>query len=64
MSPEASHPIPSEHRFAWDGFEFCGPSDWDLSFYDFSNSSARVVRRDDVGHGNRVSMVQPAPTRW
>ena len=60
MSPEASHPSPLEHQFAWDGFEFSVPSDWNLSFYDFSHPATRVVRlEDDVGIRLQMEWCRP-----
>jgi hypothetical protein len=60
MSSELSQPSPAEHRFAWDGFEFVVPADWNLSFYDFSNSASRVVRlEDDVGIRLQMEWCRP-----
>lgn len=60
MSSDASQSHPVEHRFAWDGFEFSVPLDWNLSFYDFSNSAARTVRlEDDVGVRLQMEWCRP-----
>ena len=60
MSSEIFQPGAAEHRFAWDGFEFVVPSDWNLSFYDFSSSSSRLVRlEDDVGIRLQMEWCRP-----
>jgi len=35
------------HEFAWDGFAFCVPQDWNLAGYDFGRRSSRVRMEDD-----------------
>jgi len=36
----------AEHRFAWDGFSFNTPADWDLSFYDFARKFSSIRMED------------------
>lgn len=36
------------HRFAWDGFSFSIPEDWNLSYYDFGRHVSRVRMEDDM----------------
>jgi hypothetical protein len=43
----AAAPVPvREHRFAWDGYSFCVPADWNLSQYRFGHGHASVRMED------------------
>ncbi len=60
MSSAATSSFFDEHRFAWDGFEFSIPFDWNLSYYDFTNPATRMVRmEDDVGIRLQMEWCRP-----
>ena len=46
MNTESPSPT---HRFAWDGFSFEVPADWNLSGYKLERRMGSVQMQDDVG---------------
>lgn len=58
-SPGAAAALPS-HLFAWDGFAFEVPLDWNLSFYDFTPKFSSVRMEDDISIRLQAEWCRPS----
>lgn len=51
--------LPETHRFAWDGFSFHVPRDWNLSDYSFHGKTASVRMEDDNAMRLEMEWIRP-----